>query len=99
MDTTPLQLIAEFNAKADVADRVEQLVVQVVEKTRAEEGCEKVSFYRVNEDSEKFVFFAEFANEEALRAHLASAWRQDIIVAIADLLTGTPRRFTMQRVA
>jgi len=99
MAPNPLQLIVEFRCKAGLLDEVEQRAVKLVQQTREEAGCEKVTFYRVNEDSERFVFMAQFKDEESLEEHLESTWRQDTVSEVVDMLAEPPRRFTMKRVA
>ena len=99
MDSTPLQLIVEFRCKAGLLDEVEQRALKLVQQTREEPGCEKVSFYRVNEDSERFVFLAQFKDEESLEEHLQASWRQDAVSEVADMLSEPPRRYTMKLVA
>jgi len=99
MDPTPLQLIVEFRCKADLLDEVEQRAVALVQQTREEPGCEKVFFYRVNEDSERFVFLAQFKDEESLEEHLEASWRQETVSSMANMLAEPARRFTMKRVA
>ena len=58
MDLNNLQLIVELRFKADRLDEVEERALAFVQRTREQPGCEEVSFFRVNEDSERFVFLA-----------------------------------------
>jgi quinol monooxygenase YgiN len=99
MDPTPLQLIVEFRCKAGLLDEVEHRAVKLVQQTREEPGCEKVFFYRVNEDSERFIFLAQFKDEASLEEHLEAPWRQEAVSTIADMLSEPSRRYTMKRVA
>ena len=99
MPSSNLQLIAEFRAKPDKTEEVERRIVDFVKRVRAEEGCELAFFYRVNEDSDRFVFLAEFAGDGALQDHLNAEWRQGMVAEIPELLAEAPRRFTMRRVA
>jgi len=99
MDPIPLQLIVEFRCKAGLLDEVEQRALKLVQQTREEPGCEKVCFYRVNEDSERFIFLAEFKDEASLEEHLEASWRQEVVSEVADMLSEPPRRYTMKRVA
>jgi len=99
MSQNPLQLIVELHCKADALDEVEQRAKAFMQQTRAEPGCKDVTFFRVNEDSQRFVFLAEFADEEALERHFEASWRDDAATHLVDLLVEPPRRFTMKRVA
>jgi quinol monooxygenase YgiN len=94
-----VQLIAEFQCKPEAIQQIEGLVVEFVEQTRAEPGCEKVYSYLCNEDPERYVFFAEFVDDEALEQHLNEAWRDGLFALAPRLLVDAPRRFTMRRVA
>jgi quinol monooxygenase YgiN len=99
MKPTPLQLIVEFRCKAGLLDEVEHRAVKLVQQTRAEPGCEEVFFYRVNEDSERFVLLAQFKDEDSLQEHLEASWRREALASVADMLAEPVRRFTMKRVA
>lgn len=99
MAPNSLQLIVEFLCKPDLLDEVEQRAGKLVQQTREEAGCEDVKFYRVNEDSERFVFLAQFKDEASLEEHFQSDFRQEVMSQMADLLAEPLRRYTMRRVA
>ncbi|MFT5050498.1 MAG: quinol monooxygenase YgiN [Chlamydiales bacterium] len=99
MNPSSLQLIVEFRCKAERLGEVEERATAFVEKTRAEPGCEDVSFYRVNEDSERFVFLARFKDVGSLEEHFEVSWREEAAEHMADILAEPARRSTLQRVA
>lgn len=98
-ESEPLQLIVELRYKQEHVEGAEERAVEFVRRTREEAGCERAFFFRVNEDAERFVFLAEFADVESLKAHLDAPWREEVIDQLAEYLIERPRRFTMTRVA
>ena len=99
MNPSTLQLIVELRFKPERLDEVEERAQTFVRRTREEPGCEEVSFFRVNEDSERFVFLARFANVDSLEEHFEASWRQEASDHLADLLAEPARRSTLERVA
>lgn len=99
MNQNPLQLIVELHCKADTVDEVEQRAKAFMQQTLAEPGCKDVTFFQVNEDSQRFVFLAEFDDQESLERHFEESWRDEAATQLVDLLVEPPRRFTMKRVA
>ena len=99
MNPNTLQLIVEFRCKAERLNEVEDRAKEFVERTRKEPGCEEVSFYRVNEDCERFVFMAQFKDVASLEEHFECSWRQEATDHLADILAEPARRSTLQRVA
>jgi len=99
MEPKDLQLIVEIRCKPGAEREIEQRVLEFVERTRSEPGCTWASFHRVEEDAERFVFLAEFSNEQALQSHFDADWRQELTQELPDKLAEWPRRFTLRRVA
>ena len=99
MSTSPVQLIAEFQCKPDLTETVQERVLEFVRRTRSEADCTSAHFFQMNEDEDRFVFFAEFKSEQGLEVHLDQEWRQGLIADLPEMLTERPRRFTMRRVA
>lgn len=99
MEPKDLQLIVEIRAKPGSERDIEQRVLEFVARTRAEPGCSWASFHRVEEDSERFVFLAEFADEHALQQHFDADWREELTRDLPGKLAEWPRRYTLRRVA
>ena len=99
MDHNHLQLIVELRFKADRLAEVEERALAFVQRAREEPGCEEVSFFRVNEDSERFVFLARFTDVDSLDEYFHASWRQEARDHLGDLLAEPARRSTLQRVA
>ena len=98
MSQKPAQLFVELDCKPGQEARVEVQAKAFVERMRSQPGCLGAALHRVEEEP-RFVFIAEFTDEEALASHLDSAWRKDALGGLPDLLASWPRRFTMRRVA
>ena len=99
MNTDAIQIVAELECKPDQEAALMEQATAFVQHTRAQPGCLSAALHRVEEDSCRFVFVVEFADEAAMQAHLDSEWRQGAIVQLPDLLVSWPRRFSMRRVA
>ena len=99
MSTSPVQLIAEFQCKPELTEAVEERVLDFLRRTRAEADCSSAHFFRMNEEEDRFVFFAEFKTDRGLEAHLDQEWRKGLIGDLPEMLAERPRRFTMRRVA
>ncbi len=99
MQTTAVQLLVEFRAKAERLGEVEQIVETFAEKSREEPGCDRFELFRRTDEPEVFVALMEFQDEAALQAHLDAEWRKDIAFQSPELMEGEFRRFTMQRFA
>ena len=99
MSQNPLQLMVELHCNADSLDEVEQRAKAFIQHTLKEPGCQGVTFFQVNEDSQRFVFLAEFDDQESLERHFEASWRDEAATELVDLLVEPPRRFTMKRVA
>ena len=99
MLSTTVQMIAEIQAKPEHVGELQALVDTFVANTRAEPACERMEIFRRTDDSNAFVVFVEFQDEEGLEAHLEAEWRQAFLFEARDWIEGPPRRFTMQRLA
>jgi len=99
MEPKDLQLIVEIRCKPGAEREIEQRVLEFVKRTRAEPGCAWASFHRVEEDSERFVFLAEFVDEHALQLHFDADWREELTHDLQGKLAEWPRRYTLRRVA
>lgn len=93
-----LQLFAELSCKPGEEVRLESECKAFVTRTRSQPGCLDATLYRVDEES-RFVFIAEFRDEETLASHLDSDWRREALADLPNLVEAWPRRFTMRRVA
>lgn len=93
-----LQIFAELSCKPGDETRLEAECSAFVARTRSQPGCLNATLYRVEEEP-RFVFIAEFNDEETLASHLDSDWRRDALADLPKLVDAWPRRFTMRRVA
>ena len=64
-----ISLTAKLTVKADKADEFEKVMKEIVPKVRAEKGNINYTMLRSKKDPRVFLFFEEYANQEAFQAH------------------------------
>lgn len=77
---------AKFRVKSECKAQLLQLVEDVVNKTRTEDGCISYTLYTSTEDENELMFFEEWESRDALKAHAKSAHIQDYLAKKGDLL-------------
>jgi len=68
-DESIVSLTAQLTVKADKADEFEKLMKEIVPKVRAEKGNITYTMLRSKKDPRVFLFFEEYADQEAIQAH------------------------------
>jgi quinol monooxygenase YgiN len=64
-----ISLTAKLTVKVDKADEFEKLMKDIVPKVRAEKGNITYTMLRSKKDPRVFLFFEEYADQEAIQAH------------------------------
>ncbi len=67
-----LTLVAIFHAKEGLTEKLKKACLDLIGKTRAEEGCISYHLYEDREDPRQFIFHEIWANEERLKKHRES---------------------------
>jgi quinol monooxygenase YgiN len=70
--------------------RADELIREIVAKTRPVKGCRSYTFYISLEDENRLHVFEEWETEEDLNAHLAAHHTQEFLGAIGGLLAALP---------
>ncbi len=65
-------MIAKFRALPGREAELLEVLEELVEPTRREEGCRLYELWRNRADAAEFTFVEEWASDEALAAHAAS---------------------------
>lgn len=81
-----VRLIAEFVAKPERAEDLRELLVSLIETTRAEQGCVRYDLWRSQEQANVFAFVEEWESEADLQKHLAAPHLQHAVGQLDELL-------------
>lgn len=79
-----------IQARPDSVERILELSVEHVRRSREEPGCLLHSVHRDVEDPLRLVFVEHWADADALRAHFAVAASNAFMRDVAPLGTGPP---------
>jgi len=92
-----LKFIARIDAKPGKEALVAEALAALVEPSRAETGCIAYEVCRMKDDHTKLVVLEEWASQEALDEHMASAHFQGFLAKTAGALAGEPRLEMLER--
>jgi quinol monooxygenase YgiN len=82
----PVSVFASFRPHAGQEDALRSLLTWMVERTRAESGCERYDLYEEREGGGALNLFERYRSPEALAAHRASDHYIEYRRQVADLL-------------
>jgi quinol monooxygenase YgiN len=94
MPETPLTVVAELSAKPGSEEQLKSLLLSVIPAVRAEDGCIQYDLHVSTKDPAQFVFYENWRNADALKAHAASAQMKAFGEKAKDLLAGPARILT-----
>ena len=95
MVTVVAEMVAKPGREAEVTDEL----LRMVDATRKEDGCVQYDLHVSNEHAGNFVFYENWATQEALERHAASAHLKAFGVKAGELLAQPPRVVTYKRIA
>ena len=97
MNTKTLKVVAHLTAKSGRVEETRKVLMALLEKTRAEEGCIVYELMQNNADPADFTFVEEWSCDETLDAHLRSSHIQELVSRSEELLAGSAdiRRYTL----
>ncbi|HEY8446708.1 MAG TPA: putative quinol monooxygenase [Thermomicrobiales bacterium] len=85
-------VVAQWLAKEGQADRVAELVKEMIPHSRSEPGCRVYVANRSVEDPRRFLLYEQYDNEAAFQEHVKSAAFQEIVLGkILPLLESRQR--------
>lgn len=93
----PIKVVAHLISKPDTIDQTREVLIGIVEPTRAEDGCIAYELFQNNSDPTAFTFVEEWTDDAALDAHLESRHLLEAGIKLGDLLAAEPdiRRYTL----
>ncbi|TAJ15098.1 antibiotic biosynthesis monooxygenase [Marinilabiliaceae bacterium JC017] len=80
-------VVAKFKVKETKADTFENLAQPLIEKSNMEEGCLEYQMYKNNSESDEYLFYEEYKNQEAIDYHKSSPYFESFVRDIAELLS------------
>ncbi len=83
---SPVSVLASFRPRAGSEDALRSLLTWMVERTRAEPGCERYDLFEEREGGGALHLFERYRSAEALEAHRATAHYVEYRRRVADLL-------------
>jgi quinol monooxygenase YgiN len=86
MADNPVSVFASFRPRAEHTEALRSLLTWMVERTRAEPGCERYDLYEEREADGALHLFERYRSPEALEAHRASDHYIEYRRQVADLL-------------
>jgi len=86
----PITIIARFRAKAGQESRLDQELQRLLAPTRAEAGCINYELHQSVSDPALFVFYENWASQEALDAHFESPHLQALLKLVPELVDARP---------
>jgi quinol monooxygenase YgiN len=85
-----ITVIARARAKAGFESQLGKAIAEIVEPSRAEEGCLKYSVRRSVEDPALFITIEEWSSKEAIDRHMSSAHVQELLQKLPAMLAVPP---------
>src|SRR5687768_15573124 len=97
MPERSIRVIAHLTAPADRIDEVREALINLIEATRAEDGCIRYELTQNNNDPADFTFVEEWTDDESLDKHLESEHIRDLRSRADELFDAPPdiRRYTL----
>jgi quinol monooxygenase YgiN len=93
-----LTVVATITAKPGNEQTVKDLLLSIIEPTRAEDGNVAYTLHQGDEDPAVFVFYEVWESKEKLRAHLGTPALTEGLTALGELCTVPPVIVTLDRI-
>jgi quinol monooxygenase YgiN len=92
-----LRVVAHLRAKEDRIEETREILLGLIEPTRAEAGCIMYELHQNNADPTDFTFIEEWTDDAALDAHLQTKHIAEAIEKLGDTLDAPPdiRRYSV----
>jgi len=87
-------VVAHWHARPGEADRLAEVLAQMVAPSRAEPGCLAYEVHRSTEDPGHHMLYEQYTDEDAYAAHQASDHFRDVAVAQGFPLLASRERTT-----
>lgn len=91
-------VVATITAQAGKEQEVKDLLLSILEPTRAEDGCVLYTLHQAQDDPATFVFYENWDSRAALDTHLASPGLQEGLAALGKLVAAAPVIIPLNRI-
>lgn len=81
-----IHIVARFVARPDSTEALRSILMDVVEPTRKEPGCIHYALINNRVDPAEFLFVEEWANQEAINAHMKAPHLKELVMSTKALL-------------
>jgi len=81
-----LTIIAHVYAKPNFVDKLKAELLEVIDTTRAEEGCLQYELYQDNVDPTHFMFYENWENHELWQKHMNTDYFKDSMKATEEAI-------------
>ena len=85
-----VRVVAHVIARPDTIDATRKLLLNLIDPTRAEEGCVRYELLQNTSDPTDFTFVEEWSSSEALDTHLTTDHFQSTAAQGAKLFAAPP---------
>ena len=92
-----IRVVARITARPDTVDATRELLLSLIQPTRAEDGCVMYELLQNTSDPTDFTFVEEWTSDQALDAHLETAHLIEAAERGAELFAAPPdiRRYRL----
>jgi quinol monooxygenase YgiN len=90
MATEHVRVVARITGQPDKVQELKQVLLALINPTRAEDGCVSYELYQSDTDAADFVFLEEWASSAAVLAHMQTPHVQGALSKAAPLLAAPP---------
>jgi quinol monooxygenase YgiN len=90
MSNKSVYVIAKIVAQPDKIEELGEILLSLIEPTRKEEGCISYKLFRSNTDPAEFTFMEEWSGDDAINAHFATPYVQELSAKAPSLLAKEP---------
>ena len=92
-------VVAHLAAKPGCEEALKAVLLSLVGPTRTEEGCLLYDLHQGIAEPARFVFYENWASQEALNKHLGSEHLRGTVGKATDLMDGQPSIVTYWKIA
>jgi len=92
-------VLARITARADTADKVRQVLVELAEQSRTETGCVAYTLFQRSDDPVLFQTVEQWRDGAAVDGHMASKHVGAAVAQVSALLAAPPEILRFDRLA
>jgi quinol monooxygenase YgiN len=81
-----IHILARHRSRPETVDEVRQILLSLIDPSRAEVGCLKYELLQNADDPTDFTFVETFASDEALKLHAAAPYIAGLALKLKDLV-------------